>query len=341
LEINNLTPGGFRDINARVCNNAGFDDIVLLGPKSAALVSEATNQIAFRGTLNIVGNQPLNGPVMIDASRIHYHYTTYIGNNGMDIAASYGEARNRCDLTDGGTLVVVGAGGPMGQMHVQRALEMTGGPKLVIASDVDEARLKALEEFTKPIAEQNEKKIICFNPVASDQSIEAFLKEVNNNRLADDVVICVPSGPLMEDSFKLVGPDGMLVLFAGAPTGTKISIDIRNIYLNNQQLTGTSGSTLHDQRLVIQNTIEGNLSPILSVAAVGGMEAAVDGMDAMMTGKYAGKVVIFPQVTGFPLTGLDVMHEHYPEISEKLGVNNAWTVEAEQVLIEKFWNLKE
>ncbi len=341
LEINNLSSGDFRGINARICNNEGFDDIVLLEPKSAALVGEAANLIAFRGTLNIVGKQPLDGPVMIDASRIHYHYTTYIGNSGTDIAASYGEVRNRCDLADGGTLVVVGAGGPMGQMHVQRALEMEGGPKRIIASDVDEARLKALGEFTKPIAARNEKEILCFNPTASDQSIDSFLKGVNHHRLADDVVVCVPSGPLMEASFKLVGPDGMLVLFAGAQAGTKINIDIRNIYFSNQQLTGTSGSTMDDQILVIQNTIEGNLSPILSVAAVGGMETAVDGMDAMMTGRYAGKVVIFPQVTGFPLTGLDVMHVHYPEIAEKLGDNNAWTLEAEQALIEKFWNMKE
>ena len=143
----------------------------------------------------------------------------------------------------------------------------------------------------------------------------------------------------MEASFKLAGPNGMLVLFAGAAVGTKMSIDISNIYLNNQQLTGTSGSTLNDQRMVIQNTLDKHLSPILSVAAVGGMEAALDGLEAMMTGKYAGKVVIFPQVTGFPLTGLNVMHEQYPDIAEKLGENYAWTLEAERTLIEKFWDV--
>jgi len=340
LEINNIAPGDFEDINARVCDNAGFDDIVLLAPISAELVSEAVKLIAFRGTFNIVGNQPLDGPVKIDASRIHYHYTTYIGNNSRDIARSYGEERNRCDLVDNGTLVVVGAGGPMGQMHVQRAIEMRDGPKRIIASDVNEKRLAELEKFIHPIAERNQKEILFFNPSASDQSLIAFLKGVNNHQLADDVVVCVPIGPLMEASFSLVAPNGMFVLFAGAPVGTKMSIDISNIYMNNQQLTGTSGSTLNDQRMVIQNTIDGHLSPILSVAAVGGMEAALDGMEAMMTGKYAGKVVIFPQITGIPLTGLNVLHEQYPEIAEKLGDNNAWTLEAEKALIEKFWNRK-
>jgi L-sorbose 1-phosphate reductase len=340
VEVNNLELQDFSRLNADMCVNQGFDDIILLAPSSAEVVSEAVNLIAFRGTFNIIADQPLDGPVDIDAGRIHYHYTAYYGNQGPDIAASYGEKRNRSDLLDGGTLIVVGAGGPMGQMHIQRAIEMTGGPKRIIASDVNQDRLSELEKFTQPIAKRNEKEILFFNPSNSGQSLLDFLKEVNKDQLADDIVVCVPSGPLMESSFKLLAPNGMLVLFAGAPIETKMKIDISHIFINNQQLTGTSGSTLDDQRLVIQNTVEGQLSPILSVAAVGGMEAAVDGLDAMMTGKYAGKVVIFPQVTGLPLTGLNEMDELYPDISKKLGENNAWTYEAEQALIEKFWNVE-
>jgi len=70
--------------------------------------------------------------------------------------------------------------------------------------------------------------------------------------MADDVVVCVPSGSLMEESAKYLGEDGMLVFFAGVAIGTTIQIDINNIFLHNMQLTGTSGSTMNDQRLVIQ-----------------------------------------------------------------------------------------
>jgi len=72
------------------------------------MVSEAAKLIAFRGTFNIVSNKKLDGPVMIDAGRMHYHYTTYLGNSSSNIASSYGEKRNRCDLKSGGVLVVVG-----------------------------------------------------------------------------------------------------------------------------------------------------------------------------------------------------------------------------------------
>jgi len=337
IVVNDLNPEDFMLLNASVCDEKGFDDIVCLAPKSADVVSEAVKLIAFRGTFNIISSEPLEAPVKIDAGRIHYHYTAYLGNSGLDIANSYGEDHNRCDLMTDGTLIVVGAGGPMGQMHVQRAIEMQGGPKRIIASDIDDKRLSELKSITRSIAEKHEKEMLFFNPTTPGLSLVNFLKNVNDGQLGNDVVVCVPAGPLMQSSFELLGPDGMFVLFAGVPIGVNINIDISNIFMNNQQLTGTSGSSLDDQKMVIEKTVENQLSPILSVAAVGGMDAALDGLDAMMSGKYPGKVVIFPQVTGLPLAGLDELAEKYPEIGQKLGKNNAWTYEAEKALIEKFW----
>ncbi len=338
LTYDNLSPEGLTKLSQEVCGGEGFDDIVLLKHTSAALVTEVVKLIAYRGTFNIISDQILDDPVLIDVGRIHYHYTAYLGNSSLDIAASYGEARNRCDLLAGGTLVVVGAGGPMGQMHVQRAIEMAGGPKCIIATDVDQARLTALGEFAGRIAESQGVELILFNPAAADKPLKDFLMEVNAGQLADDVVVCVPSGPLMESSYQLLGPDGMFVLFAGVPIGTTINVAINDVFLNNLQLTGTSGSTLDDQHLVIEKTVDGQLSPILSVAAIGGMEAALDGLEAMMTGKYAGKVMIFPQITNFPLIGLDELADQYPEIAEYLGPNNVWTFEAEKALIRHFWD---
>ncbi len=337
VEKNMLAPVDYPQFSKEVTEGAGFDDIVLLKPTSAKMVGEAARLIAFRGTFNIVGTQPLDGPVSIDAGRIHYHYTTYIGNSGRDIAASYGEARNRADLKPGGTLVVVGGGGPMGQMHVQRALEMENGPKTVIATDVNDVRLAALEKIGLPIARKLGKDLTLINPSTSSESLAELVKRKTGGQMADDVNVCVPVGPLMQDAATLLGLDGMLIFFAGVPVGTMINVDINNIFLNNMQLTGTSGSTMNDQRLVVQKTTAKELSPILSVAAVGGIEAALDGLDAMMTSKFTGKIIIFPQLSGLPLMGLAELKEKYPDIGAKLSENGSWTVEAEQALIEKFW----
>ncbi len=337
IEKNQLTPEDYPQLSQDVTGGAGFDDIILLKPASTQMVSEAAKLIAFRGTFNIVSTQALDGPVSIDAGRIHYHYTTYIGSSGLDIAGSYGEARNRCELKPGGTLVVIGGGGPMGQMHVQRALEMDNGPKVVIATDVNDVRLASLEMSGSPIARKHGKEFILINPTTASESLMALVERKTGGNMADDVVLCVPSGPLMEESAKLLAPEGMLVFFAGVPTGTMINVDIDDIFLHNMQLTGTSGSTMDNQRMVVQKTTAGELSPILSVAAVGGMEAALDGLDAMMSSKFTGKIVIFPQLPHLPLLGLAELKEKYPDVGAKLGENNSWTVEAEQAIIEKFW----
>ena len=226
----------------------------------------------------------------------------------------------------------------MGQMHVQRALEMENGPQTVIATDVNDARLDSLKMSGSPLARKHGKELLLTNPTTASESLAALVERVTGGRLADDVVLCVPSGPLMEESARLLAADGMLVFFAGVPVGTLINVDINNIFLHNMQLTGTSGSTMDDQRMVVQKTTLRQLSPILSVAAVGGIEAALDGLDAMMASKYTGKIIIFPQLTSLPLLGLADLKERYPEIGAKLGENDSWTVAAEQALFEKFWS---
>jgi threonine dehydrogenase-like Zn-dependent dehydrogenase len=338
VERNGLTPADYPALNEEFDGN-GFDDIVLLAPRSAAAVSEAAKLIAFRGTCNLVGQTPLDGLPLIDAGRLHYHYTAYVGNPGPDIAASYGEARNRCDLRPGGVAVFVGAGGPMGQMHVQRAIELSGGPVLVIATDVNTMRLNALSERFEALAEANQTRLVTFNPTEEKESLRDYVLRLTDGRGADDVIVSVPVAGVMADAATTLNKDGMLVFFAGVANGTMVPLNLSDVYLHHAQYTGTSGSALEDQATVIEKALAHTLSPNRSVAAVGGMEAALEGVEAMMDGRYPGKVVIFPQLSGLPLTGIDKLAEVAPEAAQHLAPGQVWTPEAEQALIERFWSI--
>jgi hypothetical protein len=57
-----------------------------------------------------------------------------------------------------------------------------------------------------------------------------------------------------------------------------------------------------------------------------------------MEGRYAVKVVIFPQLSRLPLTGVAELPKKYPDVATKLAPGGVWTPEAEQALIEKFWH---
>ena len=57
---------------------------------------------------------------------------------------------------------------------------------------------------------------------------------------------------------------------------------------------------------------------------------------AVSEGRYPGKVVIFPQLSGLPLTAVTELESKYPDVARKLGPDHVWTREAEQALIERF-----
>jgi threonine dehydrogenase-like Zn-dependent dehydrogenase len=338
VERNGLTAADYPALNDELTGGQGFDDIVVLDPRSADAVGEMAKLIARRGTFNLVGRTPLDGLPRIDVGRIHYDYTAYLGNPGPDIAASYGEAHNRSDLRPGGVTVFVGAGGPMGQMHIQRAIELPGGPRVLIATDVNDERLEVVRRQFAPLAEEHDKRLILINPSQASQSLRDLVMHETGGAGADDVIVSVPAAALMADAATLMAPDGMLVLFAGVPNGTLAPLNLSDVYLHNAQFTGTSGSALDDQATVIRKTFAGELSPNRSVAAIGGIEAARDGIRAMMEGRYPGKIVIFPQISGLPLISLAELKAEYPDVAAKLGPGDVWTPAAEQALIERFWH---
>ena len=331
-----VTPSGYSALADEMTGGRGFDDIILLDPASSEQVTEAARCIAFRGTLNLVGERPLEGPSSIDFGRLHYDYTAYVGTRGPEVAAAYGEERNRCDLRPGGVAVFVGAGGPMGQMHVQRAIEKLDGPSTVVGVDPDTERLQVLEDSLSALAERAGRELALINPAASDTDLEEIVARLTGGAGADDVVVTVPVASVMADAARLMRSDGMLVFFAGVANGTMGPLDMSQVYLGSAQYTGTSGSSIEDQALVLDKAVGGTLSPDLNLAAVGGIEAGRDGMQAVLEGRFAGKVVIFPQVTGVPLLGLDELAVQYPDIGQALGERGQWTPAAERTLIETY-----
>ena len=328
-------PDAFAALANEHTGDAGFDDIVLLDPRLAAEVSAAARLIAFRGTMALVGETELDGPADIDFGRLHYDYTAYIGTRGPRIAEAYGEDRNRCDLRPDGVSVFIGAAGPMGQMHIQRALESDVGPRAIVAVDPDADRMATLLEKLQPLADKKGRKLIPIDPTG-DRPTRDLVDELTDGRGADDVVVSVPVAPIMADAGTLMASDGMLVFFAGIANGTEGPLDMSPVYLDNAQYTGTSGSSIADQAAVIEKAKAGSLTPALNMAAIGGIEAGRDGIQAVLEGRFAGKVVIFPQVEGLPLTGLEDLKDNAPEVAAALGEQGEWTVEAERALLEHY-----
>lgn len=309
----------------------GFDDIILIGASDAAFVEKAASTVAREGVVALVG--PAESlPVSLDVGRVHYHYTWHLGTPEPNVGKAYKPARTYGWLP-GGKAWFVGAAGPMGQMHVQLAVESDAPPKMVVGTDIDDQRLEHLRKRLCETARSKGIELILFNPQKVEGGEAARFKELAPEGF-DDVIVLAPVAKIVEASWPYLGQNGVMNVFAGLPTGTMIHIDIAPAGTKGQRLLGTSGSTPEDLAETLSYTETGKLNTNLSVAAIGGIEAFKDGIVATQAGSFPGKIVCFPHIN-MPLTGLPELAEAKPNVAAKLGPTGEWTIEAERELLKE------
>ncbi|MCK4627426.1 MAG: hypothetical protein KAT56_00410, partial [Sedimentisphaerales bacterium] len=98
---------------------------------------------------------------------------------------------------------------------------------------------------------------------------------------------------------------------------------------------GTSGSTLDDMKTVLAKVESDQLDTNLSVAAVSGLDGAVEGIRAVEKQSIAGKIIVYPACKGLGLIKLEDLPEKLPEVAELLK-DGVWTKEAENKMFESF-----
>ncbi len=311
----------------------GIDDLILLDPTADQVESLAT-LLADGGIICLMIDEPLERAVEVDAGRVHYDQTRYVGATGLDVHDAYAGTRSVKPVKDG-TMLVSGAAGPMGQMHVQRALEHPDGPAVVVATDIDDDRLATLPQRFGALAERNGRTLRTINPLRTDPDVIDEQMENYASGGFDDVVVLVPVPQVIAENAGYLGEGGMYNIFAGVARGTMVTMDVSDVALRGVRYTGTSGSAIEDLETTISMTEAGELAPNRAVAAVGGMDAAWEGLEAVQESELTGKAVIYPHVRGLPLTELHELAHEEPEAAEKLDDAGAWTKEAEEALLRR------
>ena len=314
----------------------GYDDIVFLGASSEAY--EELEPLANKGSaLNVVGSQGFDGPAKVDVGRLHYDNISLIGTAERDISLAYVPIRT--ELAERGKAAFVGAAGPMGQMHVQRALQSENGPSLVMATDLVEERLGVIGTKYAQLIEElaGTTKVILRTPEQgqSGADFNKGLLSATEGTGYNDVVVLAPSAGVVAGAVSMLAPNGVMNIFAGLPRGTKAAIDLSIVPDKGVRFTGTSGSAIGDLRGMLGAAEGGQLNPNLSVAAVSGMCDVKKGLEGVMHQAFPGKVVIYPQVLDFPATSLSDLKTALPSVYAKLGPNESWTVEAEAEFLKE------
>jgi threonine dehydrogenase-like Zn-dependent dehydrogenase len=303
------------------------DDIVLLGA-DPDVIEAVSPYLADHGIVALISDRRLPRQVSVDIGRVHYNRWVYVGGPGPDIAHAYSDVPVRSTLRPDGRAWFVGAGGPMGRMHVQRAIQSAYAPSTIVCTDVSDLRLDDLCTSFAAEAEARGINFVCLNPL-NKEAYTAGMAPFKD-RGFDDIVVLAPIPAVISDAATYLAPRGVMNVFAGVARGTMAELDLSDVYLKNVRIIGHSASTIDDLRLMLHQAESNTLSPNRSVAAVGSLSAARDGLQAVRDTLFPGKVVVYPNIKEMPLTALPDLKDKLPSVYARLKDGREWTVEAEE-----------
>lgn len=327
----NPTPGDIDRVVKEETGGKGYDDILLIGAVSAALVEACDRALAPHGILCFLGEGDFE-PARIDIGRVHYHYTRHVGSDRGDILGAYA-ANTRQELMGGGVCWMIGAAGPMGQMHVQRALELENPPRKIFATDIAPERLQYMKNRLQHLADRKNIDLVIrdvTNPEGLDDELRAFTDGLG----FDDVYVHAPVARLAEHAAHHLAKDAVFNIFAGVPLGTMATMSPAIFTRKQVRMIGSSGSSMEDILGVLGKCEAGTLATRMSLAALGGIETVHEGIQGVKDGRFPGKTVIFPQIRNLPLMEPAQLAEACPAAFAALEQGSIWTTEAEQALLE-------
>ncbi len=309
---------------------AAIDDIVILGANPERIEAACPHLAPF-GVLAIVAQTALPRRISLDVGRVHYDRWVVTGGTHADIARAFSDQPVRSALKPGGCAWFVGAGGPVGRMHVQHAIQFPDPPSVIVCTDISDMRLEEMCVTFSAEAAARGIEFICLNPTNQESYQRGMARFFATG--FDDAVVLVPAAAVIADAASHVAVGGTVNVFAGVARGTMVELDLSDAYLKGVHVIGHSGSIMSDMQITLQRVEAGELTTNRSVAAVGSLSAARDGLQAVKDASLPGKVVIYPHIKDFPLTALPDLKERLSSVFERLHNGREWNNEAEQELL--------
>jgi len=302
--------------------DAAFDDIIYFGAAQADL-DILNDKLGTGGIMNVVlGGKQMGAPVSVGVGRVHYGLTRWVGTTGSNAADSYTHIPATGEIRDRDKALVVGAGGPMGQMHTIRLVCAGKQGVSVTGTDFDTPRLASLGDKVQALARRLGVELHLINP-----------QEHPPQGTFSYVALMAPVGALVAQAVTASQDRTLINIFAGIPASVKQDLDLDTYIANRCFMFGTSGSRLSDMKVVLQKTIAGQLNTNLSVDAVSGMAGAINGIRAVENRTMAGKIIVYPSLKTLPLTPLADLKQQYPQVAALMD-GPTWTKEAEAELLK-------
>ncbi|TET71980.1 MAG: alcohol dehydrogenase [Candidatus Aminicenantes bacterium] len=151
--------------------------------------------------------------------------------------ASVVRGQRLAGILPGHSVLVMGSG-IAGLLHVVLAGVLGAGP--VIATDINEYRLKAAQQFGADAV------------ISAEEDVPPRLRQVNQNRSADFVIICTGAFSAFTQALKCVDRGGTVVFFAPTDPGAYLPIPVNDFWRSGIKLMPSYGASPLDITMAIQ-----------------------------------------------------------------------------------------
>jgi L-iditol 2-dehydrogenase len=176
--------------------------------------------------------------------------------------------------------VLILGSGISGLLHLLLARALGAGR--IIATDVNEYRMKKAKEFGADAVIQ-----------ASDD-VSARLREVNDGRLADLVIICTGASPAFTQALQCVDRGGTVLFFAPTDPGVELPVPVNEFWRNGITLLPSYGASPLDCMQAIE-LIRSRRVPVRKMITHRlGLEETALGFKLVAEAKECIKVIIEP-----------------------------------------------
>jgi L-sorbose 1-phosphate reductase len=242
-------------------------------------------------------------------------------------------------IVEGGKMAILAGVGPMGLGSIDYAIHCDRKPKLLVVTDIDDARLKRAESiYTIEEAAKYGITLKYINTGNMENPVEQLLALTENTGF-DDVLVFAPVKPVVELGDKILAHDGCLNFFAG-PSNTAFSAEFNfyNVHYNATHVVGTSGGNTDDMIESLEMMAKGSLNAASMVTHIGGLNSVVE-TTLNLPKIPGGKKLIYTNID-MELTALDDLKEKgkidpiLKKLAEIVESNNGlWSAEAEKYLL--------
>lgn len=180
---------------------------------------------------------------------------------------------NKAKAQQGNTIIITGASGGVGSALTQLAINRGCHVICIVSS--------SKEKMAFDLGAQN----VILRETISD--MQSLLKNLNNEKV--DIVCDVVGGTMMKMLIKCLKHDGNYVL-AGAISDPLVSLDLRDIYMNQIKIIGSSLGTSKEFSNLIHHIETGKIKPLL--ARTFHMDELITAQKFFKIKNFFGKIVV-------------------------------------------------